>query len=535
MRREDETPFATNANRNAEENWMRLGVSIKLRTARRPGSQRRSNVIAFVFVLLAFHTSAAVRYVSVDNASPMPPYTNWATAAAVIQEAVDVAEAGDEIVVTNGVYQSGGRAILDSFTNRVAVTKPLTLRSLNGPAVTLIVGHQVPGTINGSNAVRCVYLTNGAALIGFTLTNGATATSASSGWEVVGGGIRCESEAAVVSNCVVVANAADFHGGGVFSGTLYHCTLANNFSYEGGGAAESALNYCRLVNNGSLSIGSGALWSTLDHCLVTGNSNLVVGGGISHSTATHCTIVSNTAIAGGGGAAFAILNNCIIYHNLSSSNNPVFPVNHMSCQLNFCCTVPATPDPGRGGANNIADDPAFVDLAGGNLRLQPNSPCINAGRNAVTQGSVDLDGLRRIAGGTADIGAYEFQSPASALSHAWLLQHGLPLDGSADGGDPDGDDFSNYHEWRAGTDPRDAASLLRLLPPARRGAHVAVSWPSVPGRSYRLEQSADLGSVPHFTELAPNLAGAAHTNTTSFTHTNATGGGPWFYRVAVEE
>ena len=63
----------------------------------------------FCFLLFPGHASAATRYVDAASASPAPPYTNWATAARVIQDAVDVTEASDEIVVTNGVYATGER------------------------------------------------------------------------------------------------------------------------------------------------------------------------------------------------------------------------------------------------------------------------------------------------------------------------------------------------------------------------------------------------------------------------------------------
>ena len=100
----------------------------------------------------------ATLYVNATSRNPLEPYENWQTAAVNIQDAIDVASTGDEIVVTNGIYGTGGRVLYDMTTNRVAVDFPVTVRSVNGPQFTVIKGWQVPGLTNGASAIRGVYL-----------------------------------------------------------------------------------------------------------------------------------------------------------------------------------------------------------------------------------------------------------------------------------------------------------------------------------------------------------------------------------------
>jgi hypothetical protein len=474
-------------------------------------------------------------------------------------------------IVGNGArcaYLSGG-GLLSGFT--------LT----NG-----IAGHYVDNcgggvycSFEGDVVSNCVLTGNSAPAGGGGSFNGTLLNCTLQGNSANQGGGACRS---TLSNCFLLDNQAGMYGGGVsgdsFSNCrLHHCSLARNQAYyAGGGAYEAEMVECTLVGNSaqygggaeygvvswsvissnSAQYGGGATRANLDHCTVTDNSAQYDGGGVySDSVRTsvldncllrrnsasdgggayggilrNCTIVTNQAREGAAAGAYgAALDNCIVYNN--GVFNPLFwrfP-NCRGCTLNFSCTTPLP----SSGVGNITNAPLFTDLASGNLRLQSNSPCINAGSNALAPAGPDLDGNPRIAGGTVDMGAYEFRSPSSILSYVWAQQYGLPTDGSADFSDSDGDRLNNWQEWLAGTVPTDASSALRLLNPSNDVSGVTVTWQSVTNRTYLLERATNLGGAPSFSLLTSNLVGQA--GTTSFTDTNATGPGPFFYRVGVQQ
>jgi hypothetical protein len=183
--------------------------------------------------------------------------------------------------------------------------------------------------------------------------------------------------------------------------------------------------------------------------------------------------------------------------------------------------------------NCLTGDPVFLDFPGGNLRLQSNSPCINTGNNADVVGSTDLDGNSRIVGGTVDIGAYEYQTPTSIISYAWLQQYGLPTDGSVDHADLDGTGFNVYQDWVAGLNPTNPSSVLEMLTPAAtvNPAGLVVTWQSVNTRTYFVQCRTNLAAQQSFTTIQSNILGQA--GTTSYTDFTATNAGPYFYRVGV--
>jgi hypothetical protein len=200
---------------------------------------------------------------------------------------------------------------------------------------------------------------------------------------------------------------------------LNNCSVISNSAYYGGGASACTLNNCTIAHNSAARVGGGTWGCTANNCVLSDNTAwgepdphyYAFGGGASGGTLNNCTITGNQSGHGAGGASGATLNNCIVYFN-TAANDPNFGSGTFNCTLNYCCTTPMPTN----GVGNFTNAPLFVDLATGNLRLQPGSPCINAGNNSYVTNSTDLDGHPRILGGIVDVGAYEFVLPMQLFS-----------------------------------------------------------------------------------------------------------------------
>jgi hypothetical protein len=387
--------------------------------------------------VIAAETSAC--YVWPDSPAPAWPYQTWSNAAHTIQEGVGAQELfGGWVWVTNGVYQSGARATPGyGLSNRLVLTREVTVKSVNGAAETHIVGTGPAG----NQAVRCVYMERGI-LDGFTLRDGFTRTSGDQEYDRSGGGVY--GAGGVLRNCILRNNSAAAHGGGAYLGTLQQCVVIDN----------------------------------------TASSS---GGGTYFSTLTSCTLSSNRAAAYGGGAYLGSAQNSILYYNTAGIGGSNYST---MASMDYCCTTPAAE-----GNANLTAAPQFLSAT--NLHLRYGSPCIDQGADSST---TDLDGhLRPVDGdsdqvATVDIGAYEYDpnsdnSAGDTIPDGWKQRHGFnPLATLPTNQDSDGDGSPDLQEWQADTNPTNAASFFRITDVTLTG-DMTIYFDSSAARTYTLQSS----------------------------------------------
>jgi hypothetical protein len=175
----------------------------------------------------------------------------------------------------------------------------------------------------------------------------------------VGGGISILEGTFTVVSCVFDGNSSTF--GGAMSLNTPVSGVLTNCAFLGNRAEHADLNLGwggAVSNNGAVEIAN---------CTFAGNSSQTYGGAIWNS-----------------GSSVVTLTNCILWANppvpIDESGNAVTTATYSDIQWGFP------------GAGNIDANPQFVGPVA-DLRLQPGSPCIDAGlNNGVPPDVTDLDG-----------------------------------------------------------------------------------------------------------------------------------------------
>ena len=223
-----------------------------------------------------------------------------------IQDAVNAASDGDEIIVAPGTYTSKNDVVVNIDN------KEIWLHGID-PDYTFVDGESV------RKGFLCTGEKTGKTVIeNLTITNCYT-----SQW---GAGMRNFSDL-TLANCIFSNNSCEgssnWGGGGMYSQgspTLSNCTFINNMSGRLGGGmhhyANSAgygasITNCLFLNNTSISSGGGMYLSgqnvtALSNCTFEGNEGISCGGfwcdENTSVTLTNCTVANNIAneYSGGG-------------------------------------------------------------------------------------------------------------------------------------------------------------------------------------------------------------------------------------------
>lgn len=255
--------------------------------------------------------------------SNVPPYTSWATAATNLMDAVDAAADGATVWVSNGVYRTGS-APGGGIEARLALTRPVTVRSVNGSSNTFIEGAvHWADTPLGPAAVRGVYMTDGV-LDGFTIRRGHTSDAGDES-AVSGGGLYAAGGTQL--NLRVIGNHGQTAGGA----WLERCLVSNgvfrlNTSATGPRVKinrQVRLKEC-VIHNGPVPSPDVRILGTNGAVIVNGDVDMDAGNGawfgphhVATGTATHVfaltnrgvrpLVVSGVTAQGGHTADFAVI------------------------------------------------------------------------------------------------------------------------------------------------------------------------------------------------------------------------------------
>jgi len=344
-------------------------------------------------------------YVDCNGGSDANSGASWGNAFSTLQRALEFAVAGDEIRVAAGTYypdtiagpassgaQSGDRdkafvlkKDVKMYGGYDASTGARNIRA-NETVLSGDIGIKEDNNDNSYHVVISSGDVGSALMDGFTITGGnatgignITVNNPARGLgRGYAGGILIDDGDPVISNCVISGNIA-FNGGGIYSnGSSYimiNCLVIHNSTIptSGDGGGIYSYNGCPKIVNSTIS-GNTARNNT--------------GGGV--HLYNECSIE---------------FINCIITYN--QPNDVSLHEESLYCSASIIGDYFHTTRVLRSPI-----DQANIFVGGGDYRLKPGSPAIDAGTYpvaGVTIPAADLDGKPRVVNGIIDLGAYECQ------------------------------------------------------------------------------------------------------------------------------
>jgi predicted outer membrane repeat protein len=388
--------------------------------------------------------------------------TSWATAFTNLQEALDFATGSNTVYLAGETFNLGaelvwsaveGVQILGGYAAGTGTVGPGPCDPARWPTVI----RQASGT---ARVLSLAGLT-GCRLARVTIANGNTPVDAV---KAFGGGVYILLSDIEIEECVISNNQANASGNGyvwgggiyaldstvtlrrtLFTGNVAKSTPGsnNNRAHGGGLASENStirLFECRFIGNDADAQGYRGSWGgavyllggtgLIRNTLMAGNRAGPVtarglGGAIYLNPGTaleSCTIAGNQC---GGNPALVATTAAGIYDQGGTVTNSIIYYNtntFLAAAADVYTTVPArfgfscAPELVNAVAGNITTAPLFTDSAAGDYSLLPASPCRNAGlKQTWMEEAVDLAGNKRIAAGSADIGAFEIMPPGAML------------------------------------------------------------------------------------------------------------------------